>query len=523
MRKYIILSLAFVLSLACSCGEKQGGDTPDPGPVAPTAITLSQSSWSVSKDGGELQVVITSPSRPKVEIPTDAKSWLSCTDGIFKDYKITVTLKVASNTEYEVRSADVTVSATGVESKKISVSQAANEVTPDPELPDNTAVARMRELGLGWNMGNHFDAYNNGVSSETAWGGTPATQATFTGLKAKGFTSVRIPITWLGHIGDAPDYTLDEAWLNRVYEVVGYAENAGLNVIINTHHDEDHGDAHWLNLASAVNSEDANTQIKEEIAAVWTQIANKFNDKGSFLMMESFNELIYGDQWTSSSNTEKKCNIINQWNQVFVDAVRATGGNNASRWLGVPGYAASPNYLSYLTVPNDPAGKTMLAFHSYDPYDFTIRTDLVTTDDKNDGLWVPPADWGHTGTSFPRGEEEIKALFSGIYNNYIAKNIPVYMGEFGCSMRDKTNAKAWAYYLYYFEYFVKCAKTFGIAAFLWDNEAEGVGQEHHPYINHGTGEYMNNGEQPVKAMVKAWNTTDASYTLQSVYDSAPRF
>ena len=195
---------------------------------------------------------------------------------------------------------------------------------------------------------------------------------------------------------------------------------------------------------------------------------------------------------------------------MFVDAVRATGGNNSTRWLGVPGYAASPTYLQYLTVPTDPAGKTMLAFHCYDPYDYTI------------GEKQSP-DWGHTGTSFRSGEEQIKTLFNGIYTNYIAKNIPIYMGEFGCSMRSKNDSKAWAYYLYYLEYFVKCARVFGVAAFLWDNENEGAGAEHHPYINHGTGEYMDNGEIPVQTMVKAWFTTDKSYTLQSVYDSAPKF
>ena len=113
---------------------------------------------------------------------------------------------------------------------------------------------------------------------------------------------MRIPVTWLGHIGEAPDYTLDQVWLNRVYEVVGFAENAGLKVIINTHHDEDHGDGHWLDLRGAVNNDEINAKIKEEIAAVWTQIATKFNDKGDFLMFESFNELIFGGEWSSSSN-----------------------------------------------------------------------------------------------------------------------------------------------------------------------------------------------------------------------------
>lgn len=510
LTQFFVVSL---VSVACCCGKPDTSGNETPAVEAPTAISVAPATVSATAAAGQYEITVTSPARPKLEIPSDAKGWLSYSDGIFKDYKIVFTLKVAANPEYSPRNANVTVSATGVSAVTLPVAQDAKEVIKDPTLADNTAVARTFELGLGWNMGNHFDAYANGVANETAWQGKSATQATFTGLKAKGFTSVRIPATWMGHIGEAPDYTLDDVWLNRIYEVVGFAENAGLNVILNTHHDEDHGENdgnHWQNLKGAVDSEEINTQVKEEIAAVWTQIATKFKDKGEFLMLESFNELIYGDQWSSSSNTEKKCDVINQWNQVFVNAVRATGGKNATRWLGVPGYAASPSYLKYLTVPDDPAGKVMLAFHCYDPYDFTIGAKQLP-------------DWGHTGTAYKNGEEEIKTLFNSIYTNYTAKNIPIYMGEFGCSMRNRSDAKAWAYYLYYLEYVVKCARTFGISPFLWDNGANGYGQERHGYVDHGTGEYTSTGEEPVKAMVKAWDTTDAGYTLQSVYDSAPVF
>ena len=507
MRKCIPF-LAFAVSLLCCCGKTP--ETPvTPTPQGPTAITLSPTSLSAAQAGGSYDLTVTAPARPTLTLP----DWITKTDGTYKDYKITFSLKVAANDSYETRSADVVVKATGAADVTLKVTQAAKEVINDPTLPDNAAVARTLELGLGWNMGNHFDAYANGVASETAWQGKKATQATFTGLKAKGFTSVRIPATWMGHIGEAPDYTLDEEWLGRIYEVVGWAEDAGLNVILNTHHDEDHGENdgnHWQNLKGAVDSEEVNTQVKAEIAAVWGQIATKFKDKGDFLMLESFNELIYGGEWSSSSNTEKKCAVINEWNQVFVDAVRATGGNNETRWLGVPGYAASPNYLKYLTVPNDPAKKTMLAFHCYDPYDFTIGDKQL-------------ANWGHTGTAYKNGEEEIKTLFNSIYTNYIAKNIPIYMGEFGCSMRNKNDAKAWAYYKYYLEYFVKAARVFGIAGFLWDNGADGYGKERHGYVDHGTGEYTANGKEPVEAMVKAWSSTDPNYTLQSVYDSAPQF
>ena len=508
MIQRLIATLFATLAVVCtSCKEKTNPNNDDPTPSAPTSISLSLSAVQADAAGGKYELAITSPARPKV---TGMPDWITVTDGTFKDYKISVTLNVAANSTYESREAALTVSASGVSDVSFTVSQPGRELIKDPSLPNNTAVSRTMELGLGWNMGNHFDAYSNGVANETAWGGTPATQATFTGVKAAGFTTVRIPVTWLGHIGEAPDYTLDEAWLNRVYEVVGFAENAGLNVILNTHHDEDHGDGHWLNLAGAFNSEDTNTQIKEEITAVWTQIATKFKDKGDFLMLESFNELIYGDQWSIGSQPEKKGQIINQWNQVFVDAVRATGGNNATRWLGVPGYAASPQYLKYLTIPNDPASKTMVAFHCYDPYDYTIGAKQV-------------ANWGHTGTYFPRGEEELKELFNGLYNTYIANNIPIYMGEFGCSMRDYNDKKAWAYYLYYMEYVVKVARVFGISPILWDNENEGYGQEHHPYINHGTGNYIDHSKEVVDAMVKAWSTTSDSYTLQSIYDSAPVF
>ena len=195
---------------------------------------------------------------------------------------------------------------------------------------------------------------------------------------------------------------------------------------------------------------------------------------------------------------------------MFVDAVRATGGNNATRWLGVPGYAANPSYLQYFSLPTDAASKVMVAFHCYDPYDYTIGDKQLPN-------------WGHTGTSYPKGEEEMKELFNSLYTNYIAKNIPIYMGEFGCSFRAKSDAKAWSYFLYYLEYVSKAARVFGLPAFLWDNGAEGSGKECHAYIHHGTGSYIGSSEEAVKAIIKGWTTTDAAYTLQSVYDAAPQY
>ncbi len=117
----------------------------------------------------------------------------------------------------------------------------------------------------------------------------------------------------------------------------------------------------------------------------------------------------------------------------------------------------------------------------------------------------------------------MKEVFNNLYTNYIAKDVPVYIGEFGCSMRAKSDTRAWAFYKYYMEYVVKAAKVFGMPCFLWDNGADGTGKEQHGYINHGTGETIGNSKEVIDVMVKARFNTDPTYTLQSVYDSAPQF
>ena len=501
MKRFLLLLAS--LSFMTACDEPIDNKAPD-------AITLSAEELVFSvTDAASLPLTITSPTPPNIGIPAYAKDWLTVTDGKFENYKKTVMFNVAANPDVKERTATVNITASGASATSVKITQYGTTSGAGHTDTYSSGVKNPIGLGLGWNLGNQLDAINGGVSNETCWGNPAATQATFDAVKAAGFHSVRIPVTWMGHIGAAPEYKIEDGWMSRVYQVVEYAEKAGLNVILNTHHDENHGDNHWLDLKGAVDDPSKNTQLKEEIAAIWKQIATKFKDKGDFLVLESFNELIYGDQWSIGANASKKAGVINEWNQVFVDAVRATGGNNATRWLGVPGYASNPSYLKYVTVPTDPAGKTMLAFHCYDPYDYTIGDKQL-------------ANWGHSGNAYRNGETEINNLFTSLRDNYIAKGIPLYMGEYGCSFRSKADTKAWAFFLYYLEYVTKAAKTYGIPAILWDNGSAGAGKERHGYFNHGTGEFFSTSQEPVEAISKAWNKADASYTLQSVYDSAPK-
>jgi len=518
---------AALATLVSACGEEKEENENTNTPVAPTVITAEPASIQVPEGGGSYEVKLSAPARPKI---SGTPEWITVKDGTFKDYGMTVTLIVAVNTGDDSRSAALTVSASGASDITISLAQDAKEqpIEPGPGGDDNVNYSIINALGLGWNLGNHFDAFYNGswagekegYPDENCWGCDSATQDTFDGVRSLGFTAVRIPVSWLKMIGPAPDYTIDETWMNRIAEVVEYAHNAGLAVIINTHHDENHGVGNtyqWLDIKNASLNSETNEKIKTEIAAVWTQIANRFKDCGDWLVMESFNELNDGGWgWSSAflADPTKQCNILNEWNQVFVDAVRATGGNNATRWLGIPTYAASPSFEKYAVIPSDPAGKIMLAVHCYDPSDYTI----------GDAQY---SDWGHTGAADKKAnggdEDHIKAVFGNLYSKYISKGQPVYLGEFGCSMRAKSDARAWAFYKYYMEYIVKAAKTYGLPCFLWDNGVDGSGKEHHGYINHGTGKPIGNSKEIIDLMKKAWFTESDSYTLETIYNKAPVF
>ena len=518
------------MALGCGCNPEPS-PTPDPDPV-PTSITLSAQSFDVAEAGETLSLTVEAPARPTV---TGLPSWITLVEGTFNKYKITYGLNVAANPDYETRSATLTVNATGVSSATVTVNQAAAELQVTPTPPEQGEAEGLASFfGLGWNMGNQFDAYYNGswagdkegYPDETCWMPDPhdsykASQATFDGVKAKGFTSVRIPISWLNMIGPAPDYKIDETWMNRVYEVVGYAHNAGLKVIINTHHDENHGVSNtyqWLDIKNAANNSELNESIKKKIKAVWTQIATKFADCGAdWLMMEGFNELNDGGWgWSSDFRNDpyKQCRILDQWNQVFVDAVRATGGINATRWLGVPSYCANPDFTKYMTLPTDPANKIAVSVHFYDPSDYTI----------GDAQY---SDWGHTAAAGKKAdggdEDHVKAVFGKLYSTYVANGIPVYIGEFGCSMRAQSDSRAWAFYKYYMEYVVKAAKTYNLPCFLWDNGVDGSGKEKHGYIHHGNGSYIGNSKVILDIISKAWNNEAQGYTLDAVYNTAPKF
>jgi len=530
MKKNILLPSLVTLSLflVASCGDPAGsssggsssGGSSSGGSTGGSSVTLSVTPTSLTFDsnGGDKTVTVTCSSKPGRT--SSDKSWLTSTAGDLSNNTciVTVTAKANSSTSSRTgtitlksgeQSVDVTVTQSGASSGGSTTSSV--DPTEEPTALNNDAWAFSEKLGFGWNLGNHFDTYDASWSYGTKynyWDGATITSTLFTKLKSYGFSSVRIPVTWYLHMNDSN--VVDEDYLKEVAEVVGWARDAGLNVILNTHHD-DADSKNWLSLKNAVASDANYKSITEKFNTLWNQIATYFKDEGDYLIFESFNEMHDGSWNIPTGKAASYYKVINAWNQEFVNTVRATGGNNATRMLGIPGYAANPSYtVGYLEIPNDSAsGKIAVSVHDYDPYDYTIGGSYDQ--------------WGHTaasGKAPSQDESDYVTTLKSLYDTYLANNIPVYIGECGCP--NKSSGTPVTFKKYYMEYTFKAMKSYGLAGFLWDNNTAAVSGDCHGYVNHSTGEYLTNGETYISLVKKAVNTTSSSYTLKSVYNSAPK-
>ena len=370
-------------------------------------------------------------------------------------------------------------------------------------LPSNNATAVSQMLGWGWNLGNHFDTSGDAISQGWGyWDGVDIlTAAPFQTLANAGAKTVRMPATWTDHMDDS--YTIKAEYLAEVAAAVDKALAAGLNVILNTHHDSFETD-----LGNAATNEEAYKKDSTIIVRLWDQVATHFANYSDKLIFETFNEIHAGDNW--SSGTDEEYALLNKWNQWAVDAIRKT---NPTRWIGVAGYAANIDMtIDHLTLPTDPANRIMVGMHCYDPYFF------CTSPYDESGNLIAPS-WGHTATGTAADELAVINQLYKMRTAYLENNIPCYLGEYGCGWRktDKENA----FRRYYLEFFCRAANLAGIPMFIWDNNSKTAGTESFGYIDHATGEWLNDSETMVPTMIKACTSTDSSYTLGTIWDKAP--
>ena len=326
----------------------------------------------------------------------------------------------------------------------------AEEVTEDTasadvpleekEMKDITPEELVAQITIGWNLGNTLDAWGgSGLDDETYWGNPKTTKEMIDAIAAKGFNSIRIPITWADHMSPAPDYSVDQEWMARVKEVVDYCIEDDLYVLIDTHHEEE-----WR-IPDDAHIGDSCAQL----AALWAQIATEFRDYDYHLIFEGMNEpRVKGGENEWSGGTSEVRNNLDTLNQLFVNTVRSTGGNNEYRLLLITSVAGSHviQTIAPLKIPED--DHLAVSIHAYTPYSFTYEDPSANPYDNWDG--------SH--------KSDITQVFSDIDRIFSTKGVPVLLTEFGAVNKDnEADVAAWV------TDYLTTAKKYGIPCYWWGN------------------------------------------------------
>lgn len=352
-----------------------------------------------------------------------------------------------------------------------------------------TNLDLMQEMGLGWNLGNQMEQSNYQGKYKTieaceSSAGNSASQLTFDGLKSYGVNTVRVPVAWSNFISEDGNYTISEDLFNRVEEIINYALNNEMYVIINIH-----WDGGWWGMFGAEEFDAKETPIRDEAwkkyRAIWTQISERYKEYSDRLIFEGANEELsgrlndnYKDPNTAQQNQTGKLGkpmengkinadeiyeMVNQINQEFVNIVRASGGNNAYRHLLIPGtghescvingtpgekYVQDGTIDDRFKMPDDPAEeetgvkKMSISVHYYDPTTYGISQSAGT-------LWGYRNKWGvdyvdANGVEY-KGQDDYDFMNAQLdkMKKFTDQGYGVILGECGCVKPDKDNIVDW--------------------------------------------------------------------------------
>lgn len=329
------------------------------------------------------------------------------------------------------------VTAVGVFATTLVLPAAAEETI---SLPDNEAINFVNSMGAGWNLGNTFDAANctwlsNEMDYETAWCGAKTTRELIKAIADEGFTTIRVPVSWHNHVDSS--FNISDAWMERVKDVVDWCVDEDLYIVLNSHHDIEKGYYYP--------TYDEYDTSEKYVKKIWTQISDEFKGYSDKLIFEVSNEpRATGTdyEWWFSVNSPSEqaaesIDCINKLNQAALDTIRASGSNNKSRYVMVPGYATSTDGVitDSFELPKDSVNNRLIV---------TIH---IYTDKK--GYYINP--------------------IKKVYEKYVKKGIPVILGEYNENSGENKYDSESAEFL---GELVKYARERGITSIIWDNNAK---------------------------------------------------
>jgi len=395
------------------------------------------------------------------------------------------------------------ISISGVDSDKQTVSAAG--------LSGKNSYEITEQMTIGWNLGNSLECTNDSFNYDTApksfvttWGNPEPTAEMIKTVKAAGFNTIRIPVTWYQHLKyneSTGVYEINQKWMAYVKKVVDWAYNENMFIILNVHHEE------WVNAPEF--NQQAYAEASAKLRDIWSQVSEQFKDYDQHLIFEGMNEpreTGKGGSVEWGSGDDNSRTYINNLNEVFVNTVRGQGSSqNSERLLMLPGYCASSdiNAINAIKIPQN-SGNVALSVHAYTPYFFAMDTGEYANHN------FPGAD-GY-GNDY---ETQLRSLFSSFKAASDSKGVPMIIGEFSASDFDNTQSRVnWA------KSYLTLAKQAGITCVLWDNNVPNNGTgEAHGYLYRLTNTWYPNSIDVIRAMMDTVGVT--GYTLPEYKEYEP--
>ena len=311
----------------------------------------------------------------------------------------------------------------------------------------SAGIRFVKKMNAGFNLGNSLDSHGTAIKNgdpeiyEIFWGNPVTTKSIIDEIKAGGFNTIRIPVTWYEHMDDKG--VIDQKWMNRVQEVVDYVIDNDMYAIVDIHHDK------WF-MPTYENQENA----KKNLSSIWSQISYRFADYDEHLIFEAMNEpRLIDTQFEWNAGNKEAREVVNNLNAAFVETIRAGSKENKKRYLMIAPYCNSSDKeaLDDFILPKD--DRIILSIHEYVPYEFVM---------KEDGTKV----WSKENR---KDTKEIDDVFNNLYEKFISKGIPVIISEFGAVNKNNLKDR-----LEWVNYYVMAARKKNIICIWWD---EGSSEE----------------------------------------------
>ncbi|MEV0531065.1 cellulase family glycosylhydrolase [Kitasatospora sp. NPDC050463] len=348
--------------------------------------------------------------------------------------------------------------------------------TRPPVRVPNNAMDAVAQMQPSWNLGNTLDA----IPNEDSWGNGQTTKATFDAISAAGFRSVRIPVTWADHQSTTAPYAVDATYMTRVKQLVDWALADGLYVVLNVHHDS------WKWVEKIPTDHD---NVMARFDSTWKQIATTFRDEPRSLVFEGINE-----PSVAGVTDAQKLQYLRELQTSFHSVVRASGGANANRLLSLttPGGSPTSAYMAdlYSTITSLNDSQLIAQVHYYSWFPFSVNAAGGTLYDA-------------------AARQNLDDTFADIHKTFVAKNIPVYLGEYGLlawpdhfhpSRIERGEA------LKYYEHLNYTARVTGVTTALWDPFA---------YLNRDTLKWR---DQALFDWIKSsWTTRSGTASFDKIY------